>query len=159
MKKKILISIVVLLAVIQFIRPTKNTGEAYGSNDFTQVIDAPENVKNILNKACMDCHSNNTIYPWYTNIQPFGWWIQHHVDEGKREINFSEFNNYKPKRQAHKMEEVAEMVSDKEMPLDSYTWIHGEAKLNDEEVKLLIDWSLKCKEAIAIKNNLPTEEE
>lgn len=159
MKKKITIAIALLLVIIQFIRPTKNIGAVYGANDFTQTVETPQNVKNILDKACMDCHSNNTIYPWYTNINPFGWIIQNHVNKGKKKLNFSEFNNYIPKRQAHKMEEISEEILDKEMPLKSYTLIHGDAKLSTEEIELLSNWALKSQEFIKAKNNLPPEEE
>ncbi|MCC7051456.1 MAG: heme-binding domain-containing protein [Bacteroidia bacterium] len=158
MKKKIIIVIIFLLAIIQFIKPAKNLGSIYGTNDYTHTVETDQNVKYILDKACMDCHSNKTIYPWYTNIQPFGWWIQLHVNKGKKELNFSEFNKYTPKRQAHKMEELSKEVEEKEMPLNSYTWLHGAAKLNDNEIETLRNWALKNYEIIKVKNNLPPEE-
>lgn len=145
MKKKIFIGLAILLLVIQFIRPEKNSGEMYGANDITHSVDVPAEVKGILEKACNDCHSNKTNYPWYTNIQPFGWWIAHHVDEGVHEINFSEFNTYKLRRKLHKLEELAEQVKEGEMPMDSYTWMHSEAKLTDAEKQTLITWALNSK--------------
>jgi hypothetical protein len=112
-------------------------------------------VKTILNKACMDCHSNNTRYPWYNNIQPVAFWLANHVDEGKEELNFSEFKTYKLKRQDHKLEEVVEMIQEGEMPLSSYTITHGDAKLTESEKQLLINWANEGRKALGV----PQEEE
>jgi hypothetical protein len=144
-KKKIVGVFISLLIVIQFIRPARNTGEVYSANDISHSVDVPADVKNILEKACNDCHSNNTNYPWYTNIQPVGWWLNHHVEEGNGELNFSEFNTYKLRRKLHKLEEIAEQVKEGEMPMDSYTWTHGEAKLTTAEQQTLISWALNSK--------------
>jgi hypothetical protein len=144
-KKKVLYMIIGLFGIIQFIRPAKNTGEVYTNNDISHSVDVPANVKNILERSCNDCHTNNTHYPWYTNIQPVGWWLNHHVEEGVRELNFSEFNTYKIRRKLHKLEEIAEQVKEGEMPLGTYTWIHGEAKLTATEQQILIDWALNSK--------------
>ena len=94
----------------------------------------------ILQTSCFDCHSNYTNYPWYTNIQPIGWWLNHHVDEGKEELNFSEFESYSLKRKLHKLEEIKEMVEEGEMPLSSYTLIHGDTKLSPEQKEILYTW-------------------
>lgn len=139
--KNILLSLLVIFVIIQFIRPAKNLGEAFGPNDITQSVTVPEDVKNILVASCYDCHSNHTDHMWYENIQPIGWWIGNHIKEGKQEVNFSDFNTYKDKRKAHKFEEIGEIVSEKEMPLSSYTLIHGNAKLSDEQIKLVVDWA------------------
>jgi hypothetical protein len=91
------------------------------------------------------------------NIQPVGWWMQHHVKEGKSHLNFSEFASYAPKRQHHKLEELIEMVKEGEMPLNSYLWIHGNAKLSDQDRSTLLNWADQLMKEIALKNNLPTE--
>jgi len=127
--------------LIQFIRPERNNGNAWGDNDLLHYTAVPENVKSILENSCNDCHSNHSEYPWYTNIQPLGFWIQHHINEGKEELNFSEFMQYKPKRQKHKMEEIVEMIREGEMPLESYTLIHKNARLNDKQKQELIQWA------------------
>jgi hypothetical protein len=153
--KKVLVVLLVILVVIQFIRPDKNIGNSYGANDVTQAIATSNEVKIILDKACMDCHSNNTSYPWYNNIQPVAFWLANHVDEGKEELNFSEFKTYKLKRQDHKLEEVVEMIQEGEMPLSSYTITHGDAKLTDAEKQLLINWANDGRKALGV----PQEEE
>lgn len=140
-KKAILGTLLIVLVVIQFIRPAKNLAQAFGADDITKSVNVPEEVKNILVASCYDCHSDFTNHMWYENIQPIGWWIGHHISDGKRHLNFSIFNTYKDKRKAHKFEEIGEMVSSDEMPMSSYTLIHGDAKLNDAQKRLLIDWA------------------
>ncbi|OSZ78338.1 cytochrome C [Chitinophagaceae bacterium IBVUCB1] len=141
MLKKILIGLLVVFVIIQFIRPEKNTATAASANDISTRYTVPDDVNTILQKACNDCHTNNTTYPWYSNIQPVGWWLQNHVNEGKAELNFSEFAAYKNKKAAHKMEEVVEMVEAGEMPLRSYTIAHTDAKLTSEEKATLVAWA------------------
>ncbi len=148
MLKKVLIGLLVILVIMQFIRPERNISATAGPNDIRVSNPVPANVLSVLKRACFDCHSNNTNYPWYTNIQPVGWWMQHHVDEGKEELNFSEFATYSTKKAAHKLEETAEMVEEKEMPLESYTWIHKNAKLTQDEIKLVADWAMSLKAQI-----------
>lgn len=140
MIRRILLVLLLALVAIQFFRPTRNNGTVTGPNDFTKVVQVPEQVMTILNVSCMDCHSNHTEYPWYTNIQPIGWWMQHHVDEGREELNFSEFKNYPVKKQKHKLHECEEMIEENEMPLSSYTMMHSDAVLNETQKKVLIDW-------------------
>jgi len=141
LKKKILIGIAAVLVVMQFIKPARNQGEVYGASHISKVIAVPEDVNKILETSCNDCHSNNTIYPWYANVQPVAWWLAGHVNDGKKHLNFSEFATYSAKKQNHKMEEVAEMIEKHEMPLGSYTLVHTDAVLNTEKQKLLIDWA------------------
>ena len=134
--KKILYVVFAILIVIQFIRPERNLGKVETEN--TIFVNAE--VGTILQNSCFDCHSNFTNYPWYTNIQPIGWWLNYHVDEGKEELNFSEFESYSLKRKLHKLEEIKEMVEEGEMPLTSYTIIHGDATLNGEQKETLYKW-------------------
>lgn len=139
--KHIAIILIAILLVIQLVPTNKNTGEAFGNNDITHSVAVPEEIKNILVTSCYDCHSDFTNHMWYESIQPIGWWIHHHIDDGKRHLNFSQFNTYKDKKKAHKLEELSEMVSSGEMPMSSYTLVHGNAKLSAEQQKALIDWA------------------
>ncbi len=139
--RNILVGFGIVIVMLQFVQPTRNLGFVEGKEDISKTVDVPLEVKSILQKSCNDCHSNATVYPWYTNIQPLGLWIQHHVDEGKQELNFSTFNLYSPKKKAHKMEELIEMVETNEMPLNSYTWIHKEAVLNEGDKAVLLQWA------------------
>jgi hypothetical protein len=148
MFRKILLVLVVILVIIQFVRPERNLDSSANPEDITAHYAVPANVQVILKKSCYDCHSNYTYYPWYTNIQPVGLWLQNHINEGKEELNFSVFNTYTAKKKAHKMEEVAEMVEKGEMPLSSYTLIHRDAQLSKEESELLITWAKSLEQKI-----------
>ena len=149
MKKKIIGILLIILIGIQFIRPDRNESAGITANDITQHYFIPPHITEILERACYDCHSNNTHYPWYTNIQPVGWWMQDHVEDGKRSLNFNEFGTYSPQDQDHAMEEVIEVIEKQEMPLNSYLWMHGEAKLTDGENQALIDWAQQLQAEIA----------
>jgi hypothetical protein len=153
MLKKILFVVVIIFVAIQFYRPARNMSKAVSTNDITNVHPPSSEVNNILQKACNDCHSNNSNYPWYTNIQPFGMWIQDHIDEGKSELNFSEFKTYTAKRQAKKMHEIEEMIEENEMPLYSYTIIHRNAKLTDIEKQQLIAWAKAFQPTVLAKQD------
>jgi hypothetical protein len=95
----------------------------------------------ILKVSCFDCHSNHTNYPWYAEINPVGWWLTHHVNEGKNELNFSEFATYSPKKKAKELEGISELVKKHEMPLTSYTLIHSDAKLSEQQINALVRWA------------------
>jgi hypothetical protein len=129
------------LIVIQFFRPEKNKQEGEAVNHISKAFAIPDDVTIILKKACYDCHSNNTRYPWYANIQPVAWWLASHINDGKKELNFSEFANYNLRRQYRKMEEVIDEVKEGKMPLNSYTWIHKDAKLTTEEKAKITGWA------------------
>ncbi len=141
-----------IFLILQFFRGEYNNGELKGENDIYHVVEIPEDVDAILTKACFDCHSNHTEYPWYAQIQPIGWWINDHVEDGNEELNFSEFASMKTKGQLHKLHECIEMLEDNEMPLDSYTWIHSDAKLTPEEKEKVIAWAKKSQDEILSKS-------
>ncbi|MEB8328899.1 heme-binding domain-containing protein [Flavobacteriaceae bacterium KMM 6897] len=142
MLKKILIGLAIVLIIIQFIRPDKNE-----SNDLTYDISTkyyvPDDVNHLLQVSCNDCHSNKTEYPWYAKVQPVAWWLNDHVVDGKRHLNFSEFTKMPIAIQNHKLEETIEMVEEKEMPLKDYTYLglHSEANLTKEEREKIIVWA------------------
>ncbi len=146
--KKAAITAIVLLAVIQFFKTKENKSVQTSENAITQHYDVPENIQNILKISCYDCHSNNTNYPWYNKIQPVNWWLADHVNEGKRKLNFDEFNAYSTKKKLHKLDEVIETIRDNEMPLKSYTFIHGDAKLSDSNKQEIEAWIKKIKNEI-----------
>jgi hypothetical protein len=142
LKRIILIALTIFFA-LQFIRPAKNIAANENDNlknDISQIYLVPENVKNILKASCYDCHSNNTYYPWYSNIQPVGLWMQFHVDEGKLELNFSEFASYNKSKQHKKLEEIIEEIKINRMPLPSYVKMHKGARLTQDEKNTVSNW-------------------
>lgn len=142
MLKKITIGLLALLILIQFIPAEKNESNDT-EFDISKSYNVPDNVNMILKGACNDCHTNLTRYPWYSNIQPVKYFLADHVNEGKRKWNLSTFTKLPLAVQNHKFEEVVEMVEEKEMPLESYTYLglHPEANLTDEERQILVDWA------------------
>ena len=139
--KKIGLVVLILLIGIQLIQPARNSSGQVPATDISKTVFIPGSVQSLLQTACNDCHSNNTNYPWYANVQPLGFWLQNHVNEGKEHLNFSEFGKLSPKEQAHAFEEMAEEVEEDHMPLDSYLWIHKEAQLTAQEKQTLISWA------------------
>jgi hypothetical protein len=157
MKKVIkwsLLIIVILLVVIQFFRPEKNISSGVSGQEISKHYGVPAKVLAVLQRSCYDCHSNNTAYPWYNNIQPFAWILADHVKEGKDELNFSTFASYSPKKAAHKLDEVVGETEEGEMPLSSYTVIHRNAVLSDQEVKMIHDWATTLGDSIRNANGL-----
>lgn len=140
MAKKILIGLLVVVLLIQVMQPTKNQSDSLSENDISGVYELPAGVHETLVKKCYDCHSNNTQYPWYVHVQPIGWWMASHIKEGKDHLDFSEFKTYDPKRANHKLEEVSEELGEGHMPIESYLWLHPEAKVNAEELKAINGW-------------------
>ena len=145
--KKILIGLLIVFVVMQAFRPAKNASKNT-DNDISNSYPVPEDVKTILAKACYDCHSNNTRYPWYTEIQPVGWWLSDHIKEGKKELNFNEFSSYRIGRQYKKMEECIDEVKEGKMPLPSYTQIHAVSVLTDPEKKIFLNWCQTVRDTI-----------
>jgi hypothetical protein len=139
-KKKIFLGGVLGFAAIQFIRPAKNDTPA-GPDDLAAHYPPPPAVRQLLETACYDCHSNRTRYPWYAHVEPVGWWLASHIDDAKEQLNFSEFAAYPEHRRAKKLLSVSDEVTDRTMPLKSYTWIHRDAKLTDAQIKTLADWA------------------
>ena len=104
----------------------------------------PITIQNQLKVSCYDCHSNNTSYPWYNNVQPIAWFLENHIKEGKAELNFNEWKNYSDRRKNSKLRSIIKQIENGEMPMDSYTLIHRGAKLD----------SLAKNEIINYMNNL-----
>ena len=138
--KNIGISLIVILVIIQFIRIDKTNSPIYPSIDFITITKANLEIASILKTSCYDCHSNEVIYPWYTNIAPVSWWIKNHVNEGTHHLNFSYWATYNSRRMDKKLRECVEMINEDEMPMYSYTLMHKTASLSKEQKTLLINW-------------------
>ena len=122
--KKILFAIGIVFITIQFFRPARNKSNQVPDTDISKMVTTSDSVQAVLKNACYDCHSNNTNYPWYSNIQPMGWLMAKHIKKGKDELNFSEFGSYSPRRQLSKLNGIANSIKDDIMPLSSYKMMH-----------------------------------
>ncbi|TPE46404.1 heme-binding domain-containing protein [Pontibacter mangrovi] len=138
--KGILVGILVLLVLMQFIRIDKTNPPVEPSKEFAALVNPPADVALILKESCYDCHSNETLYPWYSNVAPASWFLKSHIDEGREHLNFSVWGDYTAKKANHKLEECIEMVEEGEMPLTSYTLLHPEGKLTAQEKEKLLTW-------------------
>ena len=147
--KILAILFVAALIVAQFFQPDRSNPAIVEVETLEASTILPADVKAVLHRSCSDCHSNNTVYPWYSNISPFSWFLAGHISDGRKEMNFSVWNTYTQKKKGKKLEEVCEKVEAKEMPLPSYLWIHRYAALSESEIKLLCDWATQEKAKLA----------
>ena len=141
MFKKIMLFLLAALVVIQFIRPAKNKADGPQPNYIGNTFAMPADVKSILAKACNDCHSNTTRYPWYSNFQPVLWWMNGHIKDGKKGLNFDDYTSRPLRFQYHRMEDVIEQIKEGGMPINSYTWIHKDAILTTDEKAKITGWA------------------
>ena len=139
--KKILLALIAVFIIIQFIKPDKNQSVADTPNDIFAHYQAPDSTSQLIRTACYNCHSNNTVYPWYSEVQPVAWWLNNHIKDAKAELNFSEFASYLPKKADHKLEEVVEMVKEGDMPLKSYSLVHKDSRLTDAQRVEITTWT------------------
>jgi hypothetical protein len=137
-----IIGLVLLVGLVglQFFPARSNQNTIVPSTDFVKTYKVPEQVAQMLYTSCYNCHSNNTDYPWYSRVQPVGWFLENHISKGKEELNFSEFGSYSGRRQQSKLTSMISQVEDDKMPLASYTFIHSDARLSAVNKKNLVDY-------------------
>lgn len=138
--KYLLILLVAVLIVIQFINRPEKIYQEVNEQDMLVALDARIDIKNLFETACYDCHSFQPRYPWYASIAPVSWWIDGHMRHGRGELNFSEWATFSKRKRDHKLEEIIEEVEGGHMPLPSYTWVHTDARLTDEQIASLKAW-------------------
>lgn len=134
--KRALLIIISIFIIMQFFQVDK-TNEKTPKN---LEIKAPENIMTMFKNACYDCHSNETKWPWYSNIAPFSWMINSHVQDGRMALNFSTWENYPQEKKQEKMKEIFRTAY-ASMPLSSYIRFHKEADLTREQRTEIRDWT------------------
>lgn len=139
--KIVALVLVVAFIAVQFYRPDRMNPPVVRAETLEATTQVPENVAAILKRSCNDCHSNETVYPWYSNVSPFSWLLANHIKDGRRRLNFSAWGTYDAKRKRNKLEETCEQVASGEMPHNQYLWIHRDAALSEEDKKVLCDWA------------------
>jgi hypothetical protein len=137
MLKKIVVGVVVFVMLLflgaQLVRPDMTNPPVEAAMTIDGNASIPPEVKPIFKKACADCHTNETKYPWYSQITPVNWWLQDHINEGRQHMNLSEAMD--------EIDDICKEVTKGEMPLPSYTWGHPEAVLTAEEKQVLCNWA------------------
>lgn len=139
--KWILIVIVCLFILIQVKRPARTNPAVDESQTIFARTQMTPQVAAIFNRSCVDCHSNKTVWPWYTNVEPISWFIVDHVNTGRKNMNLSEWGKLDSGRQDRKLRQICDEVTDGAMPLSTYTPLHPGSKLSPAEVKTLCDWT------------------
>ncbi|WP_452600746.1 heme-binding domain-containing protein [Pontimicrobium sp. MEBiC06410] len=150
MKVLKIIAIILLIAFvgIQFMPVDYNQSNVTPKTDFMLVHNVPEPIQKRLRVSCYDCHSNNTKYPWYNKIQPIAWFLEDHIEEGKAELNFNEWDSLSNRRKVSKLRSIIKQIESGEMPLDSYTLIHKEAMFSESEKEEIISWITQLKDSL-----------
>lgn len=138
MKKKILYTLLAALIAIQFFPVDRNNPAVVDGEDYMDIVQVSDENRLLIESACYDCHSNTTDYPWYFRPQPLGWWLKGHVKGGRSKLNFSEWGSLSAEDRNHALHECAEVLENNRMPLSSYTKLHSEAKLSEEQRAALI---------------------
>ena len=140
---------VALLVVAQFIPVTRTNPPVDAAQTISATTPIPPNVASILDRSCQDCHSSQTVWPWYSQVAPVSWFLAHHVNEGRGELNVSDWGRYPVRRKARKLKEICEQVTSGKMPLQTYTLLHPQANLSDPDKKILCDWTETARKSLA----------
>lgn len=139
--KKIAITFFLVFIAIQFYQPKQNLSSSFDiGKNFANNYKVPPTVLSSLQKACYDCHSNNTKYLWYDYVQPARMFVEAHISDGKKELNFNEFGSYSNRKQQSKLEAISKQIKSGEMPLSSYTLLHHDAVLTETQKQAIIQW-------------------
>ena len=128
----------------QFVRPAQTNPPVDPNRALETIVHVPPHVAATLQRACKDCHSNETHWPWYASVAPTSWFVIDHVNHGRRHLNFSEWNRgpgKEPQDSIDRLRAMCREVQSGAMPLDSYLWIHWGAKLSADDVRRLCEWT------------------
>ena len=143
------IVLVVLFAGIQLKRPARTNPPVDQSQTIETHTQMTPEAKAIFERSCNDCHSNKTVWPWYTNVAPISWWIAGHIDEARQNMNLSEWARLDRDHQDRKLRQICDEASDGGMPLSSYLPMHPKARLSEQDKKTLCDWTAAERERLS----------
>lgn len=132
-KKKILIVILVIVALMQFKGIDKTNPKTDAKSDFFLAEHVDIEQADLIRTACYDCHSHETSYPWYSGLAPISWWLAGHIEEGREHVNFSLWAEMDADERAHALKECQEVLREKEMPILSYMLLHNEAWIDQTQ--------------------------
>lgn len=152
--KQLLVALLMAFTVIQFMQPARNQSGQAVQSDFSNTSSIPDTIYTLFKNACFDCHSNNTSYPWYSNIQPMGWLIARDIENGKAKLNFNDLGSLSSRRRVSKLQEIENRIKDGTMPLPTYKLMHENARLTKEEQELLIGWIEETKDSAILKRSI-----
>ena len=148
MAKKFLYGLLIVLVVMQLFQPDRNVSNENLRTDIANHYKIPDTVENVLSTICYDCHSNNTDYPWFINVQPVGWYMQSKIERGKKHLNFSEFGSLTKEQAIKKLTLIDDVMKTNRMPLRAYKWYNHNADLNDQQRKAISHWAQDLRDVI-----------
>jgi len=138
--KVLLLLILAAFIIIQFWRIDKSNPDFDKNMDLISIENPPTEIAQMLRSTCYDCHSNQTVWPWYSNVAPISWILEQHVEDGRENINFSYWGDFEAEDKIYVLEEMIEEIELAQMPLPGYSITHSDAKLSEAQMQLLIDW-------------------
>lgn len=141
MVKKILLGILGVFLIIQIIPANLPEVKEVNNDDLLLNNSVPENIAGILQKSCYDCHSNETVYPWYSYVAPVSFLVSKDTRKGRKHLNFSEWESLSKSDKAKALDEIGEEVTEGEMPMKIYPITHPDARLSDEQRKAIVAWA------------------
>ena len=139
--KRSVFIIIGIVVVIQVVRPARTNPVSNPDEDIQAVLPVHREVAATLSRACNDCHSNNTVWPWYSNVAPVSWLVVSDVREGRNELNFSNWGAYDREKQQKLLGEICEQVREGEMPGFQYEMMHPKARLSDADRRTICAWT------------------
>lgn len=126
---------------IQLFRPARTNPSVNASDTIAAHVNMPSDVQATVRRACFDCHSDETRWPWYSGVAPVSWFVIGHVNDGRRALNFSDWNAHSRRSPAPPLNLLCGEVKNGAMPLSSYLLLHHDARLSSDDVALLCAWS------------------
>lgn len=138
--RNIIIGLAVVFVGIQFIRPNIESPPVDPAKDFVNIEKAPENIRVMLKNSCYDCHSHETVYPWYNQIAPVSWYLADHIKDGRKDFNMSTWSEFPENRKGRRLKGAARLVRNGQMPLWDYKLAHPESRLTDQQKEELAVW-------------------
>lgn len=149
--KRSLLILIVLAGVIQFARPDRTNPGSDPSEHVQAVLPVHPEVAAVLSRSCNDCHSNTTVWPWYSNVAPASWLVASDVQEGRRELNFSSWRTYDGEKQQELLGEICKQVTSGEMPGRTYVLAHPAARLTQAERENVCAWTKSIARTMAVE--------
>jgi hypothetical protein len=148
--KRTALGLCIVGVAVQFYRPARTNPPVDPSRNMVSTASVPAEVSAILTRSCFDCHSNQTRWPWYSNVVPMSWGVAKHVTEGRAQMNFSEWGAYPPRKRVAMLEKMCDEVREARMPLPQYLLLHPEARLTEADWKAVCDWSMDEADRLAV---------
>ncbi len=139
--KRLGLSALALVVAVQFVPVTRDNPPAASASAFYSAESVPAEVRSVIGQSCTNCHTNETVWPWYSYLAPFSWMVAHDVHQARGQLNFSEWNKYSSKKKEQKLEEICEQVMNGDMPDGKYLLMHRKAKLTQDQREAICNWT------------------